>query len=127
MAKSKIDTLEKKLIEKKRELAQIEEELLQARKRKKIPCLGNAFGPGCGKSFPMGKLTYIQTHWWKITDDGSYWAEGEGQFDCPECGHRNRLLQCEEYPPEAYNPEHYARVLNSISNRFDHLSGAGVE
>ena len=48
----------------------------------------------CGKKTQIGKLTYIQTHWYVQPhgcNGGDYWKQGEGQFDCPKCGANNRL------------------------------------
>lgn len=51
-------------------------------------------GKGCGAMHPVGHLEYIQTHWYVEPHGctgGDYWREGEGQWVCPTCGHRNRL------------------------------------
>jgi transcription initiation factor IIE alpha subunit len=45
-------------------------------------------------------LTYIQTHFyvspWGCTG-GDFWKQGEGQFDCPKCGYKNRLYDRKEF------------------------------
>lgn len=61
---------------------------------------------GCGKSTQIGKLTYIQTHWYVrpySCNGGDYWKEGEGQYDCPKCGTRNRLYNLPEMETLKYS------------------------
>jgi transcription initiation factor IIE alpha subunit len=94
--------IQKKLevVEKKRDL------LLEAESdafgRKYITCTSNVAyrGNGCGKRFQIRNLTYIQTHFyispWGCTG-GDFWKEGEGQFDCPKCGYKNRLYDRKEF------------------------------
>lgn len=53
-----------------------------------------ATGKGCGTMHKVGSLEYIQTHWYVEPhgcSGGDYWNQGEGQWLCPSCGHRNRL------------------------------------
>jgi len=48
----------------------------------------------CGAEFEIHEIGYIQTHYYiepRGCCGGDYWREGEGQWECPECGHRNRL------------------------------------
>lgn len=58
-----------------------------------------ATGKGCKAWHAIKDLTYIQTHWYtephSCTGD-DYWNEGEGQWICPTCGHRNRLYATPE-------------------------------
>lgn len=60
-----------------------------------IQCESNpAYGKGCGAKFFVKDITYIQTHWYETPSGcigGDMWHQGEGQFECPQCGHRNRL------------------------------------
>jgi hypothetical protein len=59
-----------------------------------VACTSNNFGKGCGTALEIGELEYIQTHWYESPhgcSGGDHWHEGEGQFICPHCGHRNRL------------------------------------
>ncbi len=62
--------------------------------RKTVACTNSVLGRGCGKRSQIQSLTYIQTHFhvppYSCTE-GDYWTAGEGQFDCPKCGRRNRL------------------------------------
>lgn len=58
-----------------------------------------ATGKGCGGLHAIKDLTYIQTHWYTSPhgcSGGDYWNQGEGQFNCPGCGHRNRLYASPE-------------------------------
>lgn len=64
------------------------EQLHAARLRKKIRCVH------CGKRTMVSKMTFIQTHWYVAPygcTGGDYWSAGEGAYDCPKCGERNRL------------------------------------
>lgn len=66
-----------------------------------IQCQSNAaHGRGCGDKFFIRDITYIQTHWYESPHGctgGDMHHEGEGQFECPSCGHRNRLYQRESF------------------------------
>ena len=50
----------------------------------------------CRSEYAISRISYIQTYWYKeprgCTGGGS-WHLGEGQFDCPNCGLRNRLVE----------------------------------
>jgi hypothetical protein len=90
-------------------------ELLEANRRSIIKCTANCYGVGCGKRLQVGKLTYIQTHWYVrpySCNDGDYWNRGEGQFDCPNCGHRNRLPVM-KYDHFEYSRSWFATIVNS--------------
>lgn len=72
------------------------EEKAKALSRKKVKCTSTSDfqGPGCGKSFAIGSLTYIQSHFYVSPHGctgGDYWSQGEGGFKCPKCGFRNRF------------------------------------
>lgn len=62
-----------------------------------IQCTSQAAtGQGCGAWTPVSRLVYIQTHWYTHPHGctgGDYWNQGEGQWVCPKCGHRNRLYE----------------------------------
>ena len=48
----------------------------------------------CGARHQVGFLVYIQAHWYVSPygcTGGDYWNNGEGKWDCPDCGRRNRL------------------------------------
>ena len=52
-------------------------------------------GNGCGRLSAIHTIEYIRTHWYVrpySCTGGDYWNEGEGQFICPKCGYRNRLI-----------------------------------
>lgn len=70
------------------EVVDLNAQLDEAMRRKRIAC------SACGARAVVSSLTYTQTHWYVrpySCTGGDYWKEGEGQFDCPKCGHRNRL------------------------------------
>ena len=66
-----------------------------------IQCETNAaYGQGCGNKFFIKDITYIQTHWYEKPHGctgGDTHHPGEGHFECPSCGHRNRLYQRESF------------------------------
>jgi hypothetical protein len=76
-------------------------ERTKALSRKQVTCTTNLAnrGDGCGSRFQIGTLTFIQTHYyispWGCTG-GDFWKEGEGAFECPKCGYRNRLYNRKE-------------------------------
>lgn len=61
------------------------------------PCLNGPHRPqnkGCGAWTPVKDIVYIQTYYYiqpHGCTGGDYWATGEGNWDCPACGGRNRL------------------------------------
>jgi hypothetical protein len=69
----------------------------QKRAKTVIECQSSAaYGAGCGLKFFIKEVTYIQTHWYEKPSGcsgGDMWHEGEGQFECPCCGHINRLYK----------------------------------
>lgn len=79
-------------LDKKREaLAAVRQDLLS---RTKVRCTTTYSRKGCGKEAEIRDLVYIQTHWYvppSGCSDGDYWRSGEGQYECPHCGHLNRL------------------------------------
>lgn len=49
----------------------------------------------CEMGSKLKETVYIQTHWYVrpySCTGGDYWNSGEGQFLCPKCNTRNRLL-----------------------------------
>lgn len=91
----RVRAIEKEIQKLENELVSAREKLHKALKSRKVRCESNCYGTGCGAYLTVGKLTYLQT-WNYIQSydyDGSDWHPGEGQFDCPKCGHRNRLLK----------------------------------
>lgn len=79
----------------KAKLKQINEWIDERKKETIVQCTYSyPYGEGCGMGFQIGGLEYIQTHWYESPygcTGGDNWFESEGQFDCPACGHRNRL------------------------------------
>lgn len=84
-------------------IEEIDKEIEELREKKAsllsktlVKCTSNNHGKGCDKRTQIGKLIYIQTYWYVrpySCAEGDYWKEGEGQFDCIKCGHRNRLYK----------------------------------
>lgn len=65
----------------------------------KIQCVQNNYGEGCNRWHQVNALTYIQTHYYippSGCTGGDYWNNGEGQWYCPKCNHRNRLHNMSE-------------------------------
>lgn len=78
------------------ELKELLQRKADALSRKYVTCESSVRGKGCGAKLQIGKLTYIQTLWYERPygcTDGDKWHDGEGQFDCPKCGNRNRLFE----------------------------------
>lgn len=49
----------------------------------------------CRAEHQIGTLIYLQTHWYVPPSgctEGAYYRQGEGNWDCPACGRRNRLF-----------------------------------
>lgn len=90
-------TLDQKIARAKAKLAGLEHEKNVELSRTLVTCEnGNR---GCGAKLPIGDLTFIQTLWYERPSgcaDGDRWHNGEGQFDCPKCGLRNKLYDRKE-------------------------------
>ena len=78
-----------------------------------IKCETNMrYGHGCSAKYFIKDITYIQTHWYEQPSGcigGDMWHSGEGQFECPCCGLRNRL----------YNRENFVALKNLFKNVID--------
>ena len=78
-----------------------------------IECKTNMrHGHGCGAKFFIKDVTYIQTHWYETPsgcNGGDMWHQGEGQFECPCCKHRNRL----------YDRKSFMELKNLFKNVID--------
>lgn len=86
--------IERKLADVDAKRAKLLAELDASKRRTLVTCTRNCYGDGCGAKTQIGKLIYIQTRWHVPPSgctEGDYWLDSEGQFDCPKCGHRNRL------------------------------------
>jgi hypothetical protein len=82
-----------------------------------IVCEGNVHGKGCGAVHKIKDLTYIATHWYVrpySCTGGDYWNEGEGNFICPSCNHRNRMFDREHYQRLK---RHFGRVVDEHKDR----------
>lgn len=77
-------------------LAKLNEKAVKKTSKTAVICESNAAnGKGCGAGFYIKDLKYIQTHWYENPHGctgGDNWLQGEGNFICPKCGHRNRFL-----------------------------------
>lgn len=82
-----------------------------------VKCEDNNFGKGCGMGFEIGELVYIQTHWYEepySCNGGDTWHQGEGNWKCHKCGHRNRLYD----KPEIQELKRlFADVLDEYNRR----------
>jgi len=97
-----------------KELGKEREELLS---HTPVSCTPNNHGRGCGESFEVRDLVYIQTHWYERPhgcSGGDTWHQGEGNFICPKCGHRNRLY---DRPEIAALKLHFNSVKNEHEDR----------
>lgn len=89
-----LDELRARLGSVKEEENLIQDFIDQKLKKTLVQCTDNNHGKGCGMALKVGELTYIQTHWYESPHGctgGDIWHQGEGQFFCPHCNHRNRL------------------------------------
>lgn len=102
------------------EAAERRVEVLQAAKaealgRSFVCCTDNVHGTGCGRRSQIRTIVYIQTYWHvppRGCIEGDYWKQGEGNFNCPKCDHRNRLYDRPEI-------EKLKRYFKSIEQVFD--------
>lgn len=96
-------------------LSALDKELNESNSRTYVVCEDNCYGKGCGKRTQIRKLTYIRTHWYSNEPYNEDWREGDGQFDCPHCGHRNRLYNRAEVKKLKYN---FGRIVESFDERW---------
>lgn len=60
-----------------------------------LKCNTNNLGKGCGKNTHIKNIKYIQTYFYIPPSgcyEGDYWVEGEMNWICEKCNHRNRVL-----------------------------------
>lgn len=83
-----------------------------------VQCSKSNYGPGCGKKSMIREIAYLQTHWYTPPSgcsDGDYWNAGEGEWDCPHCGRRNRLYKL----PEVEKLKHLFRgVVDTYDRKY---------
>ena len=92
--KETLDQLLKERTEAETVVAELNVKINKRRAQTLVRCEDNIFGSGCGQAFAIGELEYTQTLHYKSYDDiqnGGYWANGQGEWKCPKCRHRNRL------------------------------------
>jgi DNA-directed RNA polymerase subunit RPC12/RpoP len=109
-----LKALERELAEADAARQRIKGEIDAAKSRKRVAC------NHCGKRSVVGRLTYIQTHWYREPygcTGGDYWSAGEGRFACPHCGYENRLI----YRPEIESlKRHFAEIEQRYSDPQGH-------
>ena len=89
-----LNKLKEEYREIKRTLEEKQEEINNNLRKTVVLCVNSNHGKGCGKGFYIKDLVYIQTHRYETPygcTGGDMWHRGEGNFDCPDCGRRNRL------------------------------------
>lgn len=106
-----IESLDKKIEKTKQNLISLNDQKKALESKITISCAPNVWGKGCGKSFEIGTLTYIQPYWyespWGCTGGDTWHRDKEdGYFVCPACNHKNRL----------YNRPHYLAVADRFKN-----------
>ena len=97
------------------EIDKINAEITERLKKTLVQCTNNNHGKGCGMGMEIGQLEYIQTHWYERPygcTGGAEWYPGEGDFDCPHCGHRNRLYDRPEI-------EKLKSLFKSVKDEYD--------
>lgn len=105
--------IERKMADLDAERKKLLAELDASKRRTLVTCTSNCYGPGCGVRMQVGKLVYIQTKWHVPPSGcsaGDYWLNSEGQFDCPNCGHRNRLYERKDIEALKY---HFKGIVDS--------------
>jgi hypothetical protein len=97
---STIEEIEGRLAELKVEQGRLEKQRDDLLRQTTITCEGGYRNVVCGAELVIGDLTYIQTHWYEGPHGctgGDRWHPSGGEFDCPRCGVRNRLVSREHY------------------------------
>lgn len=77
-----------------KELKVVDDAISSHKSKTVVQCTSSVLGSGCGMGMIISDLVYIQTHWYERPygcTGGAQWHPGEGQFECPHCGCRNRL------------------------------------
>ena len=95
------------------------DELIAARKALTlVRCEDNIFGVGCGQACAVGELEYIQTQRWvppRGCSEGAYWADSQSEWECPDCGHRNRVYD----KPDIVALKHLFKSVREEQKRND--------
>jgi hypothetical protein len=79
----------KRIAELERELDALRTKEGKKKSRRYVTC------GGCDRRSQIGKIVYLQTHYYVrpySCSGGDYWTPSNGEFICPKCGVRNRLL-----------------------------------
>jgi hypothetical protein len=109
-----LSEINKKRAELKTKLDELEKEAAKKTSKFAVICESNNYGNGCGYGFYIQDLEYVQTHWYESPHGctgGDNWHKGEGQFICPKCGHRNRLINRQDVEDLKYK-------FRSIKNEY---------
>lgn len=89
------NTIDAKVLKLNKKISKLNGDLKDLKQTYHVRCTDNIpYGKGCGTLSMIGDLTFIQTKYYIRPSGcagGDYWDDGEGQFICPNCGHRNRL------------------------------------
>ena len=100
-----------------KDLSDVEDQIKDKLKKTPVQCTYNPrFGEGCGMGFTIDSLDYIQTYWYKSPHGcmgGDSWRQGEGNFICPNCKHRNRLYD----KPEIVELKHLFKSVKDEHNK----------
>ena len=78
----------------------LEEQKFKLISKKKIQCVCNVHGAGCGKLCEVGKMTHIIETYDRYECGVGYdvsTIDGEYGFICPYCDHLNRVVKKEYY------------------------------
>jgi hypothetical protein len=95
MTSIKVKQLNAEVAELEQEMKALEKKRDELLGRTLVQCINSRYGKGCGKKHRICNLVYIRTHWYVQPygcTGGDYWNEGEGNFICPACQHRNTLV-----------------------------------
>ncbi len=96
-------------------LSEVNKKLTEYDSKTLVQCTNNNNGKGCGMGHEIRNLDYIQTHWYESPygcTGGDMWHQGEGNFICPHCEHRNRLYDRKEIEDLKY-------LFNSILDEHE--------
>lgn len=91
---STLSELQAELLDAKALVITLTEKIRVKQSKTLVKCADARYREGCGMALELGELTYIQTYQYVGPygcSGGDYWEEKGGEFDCPHCGHRNRL------------------------------------
>ena len=114
-------SIDKKIEDAEKLIEKLEEQKERRLAKTKIICSRNQTGHGCGATFEIRDIEYIATHWYDsaVGYSGGDWYEGEGNWDCPECGHRNRLAAWGVSKDEEKRIKRMKKLFKSVIEEYD--------